>query len=382
MIIGNIQIQIKSTFRKVHFYLIRIISRGILIQIDFINGRHTADIFGTSKYIHEIFKRIPNIHLKPIEYPQITHSKNIDGLIKRTLYPLIVKKNAVGSTIKHITNQDLGFLLTIMDLRPSIVTCYDLIPVAYYHNNSLYWKLNLRGLQKADEIITISEFSKSEIIRYTRCNPEKISVISPGVDTTRYCPNPDRSILENFPISSDDQIILFVGSEEPRKNLTVLIKAFYQLKKTIPEIKLLKVGGSQMGGDRKSLQKLIKELNLSNDFIFTGHVTESALPLFYNAADLFVFPSRYEGFGMPPLEAMACGCPVICSNSTSLPEVVGDAGVLIDPSDEHDLALKMHDILVDPKIRKDMSRRGIHRARTFTWDDAAKKTMVIYENYQ
>ena len=282
-----------------------------MIEIDLLNGRRTDQVFGTSKYNSEIFSRIRGIHINRIEYPQVGTSRLIDGALKRTIYPMIVKHRVRDSAIKHITNQDLAFLLNLIDLHPSIVTCYDLIPVAYYNNHSLYWKMNLQGLRKADHIITISEFSKQEIIRLTGYSADKISVIYPGVDTTHYYPKPDRSILSKYAITDNDYVIMYLGSEEPRKNISLILKAIYHLKKTHPNVKLLKVGGAQMGGDRQVLTGVNQRLHLENEVIFTGQVAETDLPKYYNAADFFVFPSFYEGFGLPPLEAMACGCPVI-----------------------------------------------------------------------
>jgi glycosyltransferase involved in cell wall biosynthesis len=351
-----------------------------VIEIDFINGRSTPNIYGTSKYTKEIFSRINGIRINKIEYPQIGTSSLIDGILKRTIYPIIVKHQVHNTTVKHVTNQDLAFLLNFIDLRPSIVTCYDLIPVAYYNNHTWYWKMNLKGLQKADHIITISEFSKQEIIRLTGYSGDKISVIYPGVDTTYYYPKPDRSILSHYAITDNDYVIMYLGSEEPRKNISLILKAIYHLKKSLPNVKFLKVGGAQMGGDRISLVRQIKELHLEGDVIFTGQVAETDLPKYYNAADLFVFPSYYEGFGLPPLEAMACGCPVIVANKTSLPEVVGDAGLLVDPDDEEDLMKKMYEILTDDELKNKCFKHGLQSVKKFSWEKAAYLNEEIYRN--
>ncbi len=350
-----------------------------MIEIDFINGRRTDQVFGTSKYNSEIFSRIRGVHINRIEYPHAGTSRLIDGALKRTIYPMIVKHRVRDSAIKHITNQDLAFLLCFIDLHPSIVTCYDLIPVAYYNNHLLYWKMNLQGLRKADHIITISEFSKEEIIRLTGYSGDKISVIYPGVDTACFYPKRDRSIVSQYAITDNDYVIMYLGSEEPRKNISLILKAIYHLKKTMPRVKLLKVGGAQMGGDRQAVLKLIKDLHLEREVIFTGQVAETDLPKYYNAADLFVFPSYYEGFGLPPLEAMACGCPVIVADRTSLPEVVGDAGLLIDPDDEQAFADAMARLQSDREKRQTLISRGLEQALKFSWVTSAQQTMDVYE---
>jgi len=355
--------------------------RTILIEIDFINGRRTGLVFGTSKYNSEIFSRINAVTLNRIQYPPIGTSRRVDGALKRTLYPMIVKRQVRENIVKHVTHQDLAFLLTLIDLSPSIVTCYDLIPVACYNNHSLYWKMNLNGLRKADHIITISEFSKQEIIRLTGYSDEKISVIYPGVNPAHYFPKRDRSILSHYAITDHDYVIMYLGSEEPRKNIALILKSIHELKKTLPNVKFLKVGGAQMGGDRRSLLALIKDLHLENEVIFTDQVAESDLPKYYNAADLFVFPSFYEGFGLPPLEAMACGCPVIVADTTSLPEVVGDAGILVNPDDIKGLTKQMFRVLSDKSVSGVLIKKGVMRAKLFSWDKAAQETNGLYEKF-
>ncbi len=215
----------------------------------------------------------------------------------------------------------------------------------------------------------------------TGIEEDKISVIYPGIDTKAYYPKRDRSILSPYAINDNDCVIMYLGSEEPRKNISLILKAIYRLKKIIPAVKLLKVGGSQMGGDRRSVLALIKDLHLEDNVIFTGQVAESDLPKYYNAADIFVFPSRYEGFGLPPLEAMACGCPVIASNVTSLPEVIGDAGLLISPDDDQGFAEAMAHLLTDKDKtgRETFIARGLEQAKKFSWDVSARQTLDVYE---
>lgn len=172
---------------------------------------------------------------------------------------------------------------------------------------------------------------------------------------------------------------MYVGAEEPRKNIQVLINSFDKLKSKISQIKLLKVGTPNYLRVREKLLKQIESLNLQKDVIFAGYVPESELAKIYNAVDLFVFPSLYEGFGIPPLEAMACGTPVITSNSSSLPEVVGDAAIIIDPYDANKFAEEMYEVLTEDGLREEMIRKGLDRSKMFSWEKAARKTREIYE---
>ncbi len=347
--------------------------------VDYINGRRGQSYYGTAKYSHEISRRLPAGLINRIEYPLVYSSRLVDGFTKRYLYPYIVKRNYKPDHIHHITNQDLAFLLTKMELPRSVVTCYDLIPWVFYQNRSRHWNRNIEGLRKADRIITISEFSKQEIIRNVGIPADRIDVIYCGVDRNVFYPHRDRTPLDTLGILSDATVLLYVGSEEPRKNLGVVLEALSIIRKEIPDIVLLKVGSPGMGESRKPITQLITKHQIEERVFFTGDVSEEMLAKYYNAADLFVFPSFYEGFGLPIIEAMACGCPVIASNTTSIPEVVGDAGILVDPDNPHQISQSIIEILGKREMRDSLIERGLSRIIGFDWEEAMRKTVKIYE---
>ncbi len=236
----------------------------------------------------------------------------------------------------------------------------------------------MRGLKKADRIITISEYSKSEIIKHVGYPEDQINIASPAVDHSSYYVKRDREIVKKLGISENEKVILYVGSEQPRKNVPFLLEAISELKKRLPDIKLLKIGTPQVPGVREKLLKLTETLGIEKEVIFVGYVSEKDLTKYYNAADLFVFPSLYEGFGLPPLEAMACGTPVITSNLTSLPEVVGDSAFTIDPYDVNAFAEAMYNLLTDEKLREKMVNKGLKRAHLFNWEKSAEETFKVY----
>lgn len=349
------------------------------MEIDYINGLKTDEIFGMSKYQSEIHSRLNNVKLNRIEYPDISKVTGVNRIVEYFAYPFIVKKKVVKDNIKHITRQDLAFLLELVDLKKTIVTCHDIIPIAYYGTRNPIWKLNARGLRKAERIITVSEFSKKDISKYIKYPEEKIEIIPPAVDHGLYYQNRNRGVLKRYGIGEDEKVILYVGAEEPRKNVQFLINSFSKLKNKIPQVKLLKVGMPNYLGVREKLLKQIESLNLQKNVIFTGYVSENELAEIYNAVDLFVFPSLYEGFGMPPLEAMACGTPVITSNTSSLPEVVGDAAIVADPYDLESFTDKMYTLLTDQTSRENIIKKGLARSKIFSWEEAARKTRKVYE---
>lgn len=352
---------------------------SIHMIVDYINGRKTQAYFGTAKYSHEISKRMPAGILNRIEYPLVYPSRFVDGFTRRYIYPYLVRRNQHPDHIHHLANQDLAFLLTRLELPRTVVTCYDLIPWVYYQNRSPYWKRNIEGLCRADRIITISEFSKNEIIKHTGIPADRIDVIYCGVDRNVFYPKRDKSPLKELGIRENQKVILYVGSEEPRKNLRTLIEAVALVRQEVPDIVLLKVGSPGMGGDRKKTLMVIKSYHLEDKVFFTGDIAEEMLAKYYNAADLFVFPSLYEGFGLPIIEAMSCGCPVIAANTTSIPEVANDAAILVPTDDLGKYSEKMIELFMNEALMNIFREKSLSHAARFSWEDAAEKTLSIYK---
>ncbi|MDQ1276605.1 MAG: hypothetical protein QG610_2183, partial [Euryarchaeota archaeon] len=235
------------------------------MEIDYINGMKTDEIFGMSKYQSEIHNRLDSIKLNRIEYPDVSKLTGVNRIVEYFAYPFIVKKKIIEGNVKHVTRQDLAFLLELIDLKKTIVTCHDIIPIAYYHTQNPVWKLNAKGLRKAEKIITVSEFSKKDISKYIKYPEEKIEIIPPAVDHNLYYQNRNKSILKKYGIKEDEKVILYVGAEEPRKNVQFLINSFSKLKSKLPQVKLLKVGTPNYLGVREKLLKQIESLNLQKD---------------------------------------------------------------------------------------------------------------------
>jgi glycosyltransferase involved in cell wall biosynthesis len=302
-------------------------------------------------------------------------------------YPLWGKY--ARADIYHLANESLATLLLFNHLKPSIVTVHGLLPYllqkkggqSLYNNSIHHWfdVLSVRGLQRADRIIAVSHFLKEELIQYAGIPGERIHVIHEAVDQVFFRPREvPAEFRVRFGLDIQYRHVLYVGSEQPMKNFLTLLKAFAVIRQRIPDVKLVKVGQPEYQAEREAAILLIKQLGLEKDVIFLGHMGEE-LPLVYNACDLFVFPSRFEGFGFPPLEAMACGVPVICSNAASLPEIVGEAALLFDPLDEEGLIQAMERMLEDQGLREEYKARGRENARRFRWDLTAQRTIEVYE---
>ena len=262
-----------------------------------------------------------------------------------------------------------------------VATIHDIGPILNPGNfkkiTALIYKILIPlTVRNANAIITVSEFSKNEIVRYLNITSDKIRVIHPGIDK-KFRVLPKHEILPLFDkYKIPAKFILYVGSIHKQKNIQALIRA-YSLIKRNTDCKVVIVGQKMFDGGYL-LRELIEDLHLEKDIIFTGYAADEDMPAFYNAARIFVFPSLYEGFGLPPLEAMACGTPVITSNRASLPEAVGDAGLIVDPDDTERLAEAMIELITDEALRQEMIMRGLERVRRFSLENTASKTLEVY----
>lgn len=301
--------------------------------------------------------------------------------LKRLLWRYIFLPKKLKTLELDIVHDPCGISIISFDIPfKKVITIHSLMSIFYPKYNIGGWlayKLFGKKISKADRVITVSKFLKQELIKYLKVPEEKIKVIYNGKDE-KFKPVDQEEIAEiKQRYNLDSSFILYVGVLQPLKNIPTLIKAYYKLKKKGIKHKLVIAGGK--GWMYKEIFRIIEKLNLQKEIIFTGHVPNDELPKLYAAADLFVFPSIYEGFGMPPLEAMACGTPVITSDRGALPEVVGDAGIMVNPYDVDELANEMYRVLNDDSLKKDMIKKGLKRAKMFSWEKCAKEVLKVYE---
>lgn len=232
-------------------------------------------------------------------------------------------------------------------------------------------------LSRADAVISVSSDATKRLIDFRRVRPDKITTIHHGVDDAFV---PEYSQVQRERVcrlyNLPEKFILFVGQLYPMKNLAGIIRGFAGIRDRLPH-KLLVVG-TPVSKYQKDLA-LVGKLGLSQDVRFVGRVPDQDLPLFYNLADLFLFPSLYEGFGIPLLEAMASGCPVITSTAGSCPEVVGDAALTVNPHDTTEISEAIFRLAADEALRKDLRRKGLRRVQEFTWTRAAHETLKLFK---
>lgn len=280
-----------------------------------------------------------------------------------------------------LVHDPTGVMPLLLTSVARVLTIHDAIPyVCPQTSTRLDW-LIFHGwlpwaVRRADAIVTVSRRSREDIVTHLPVSPERVAVVPLAADQ-RFRPMKKAEIepvLRGCGI--ERPYILYVGSLESRKNLPRLLEAYDRLRQRSTPWKLVVVGARKWKSS--PIFDTVHRLGLEPYVQFTGYVPDEHLPALYSGADLFVFPSLYEGFGLPPLEAMACGTPVVCSNAASLPEVVGDAAVTVDPYDVDALAEAMHRVLADRELREDLRARGLARARQFTWERTARETLAVY----
>jgi glycosyltransferase involved in cell wall biosynthesis len=274
-----------------------------------------------------------------------------------------------------------AFIAPFLKTCPQIVTIHDasfrLTPERHSFSRRAFYRAIVPAIMKtSDGIIAVSRSAKSDLLDVAPVPAEKISVIPLGVDS-QFHPVHDPYRLERIrcKYSLPRDFILYVGMIEPRKNLETLVDA-YLADSLSARFDLVLAGG--LGWDYSGLLQKIESSGAADRIRLPGYIPESDLPALYTAASVFAYPSLYEGFGLPVLEAMACGTPVVTSSVSSLPEVAGTAALLSDPHDSGALASALHSILGDENLRAELSSRGLTRARSFTWNQTARKTLALY----
>jgi glycosyltransferase involved in cell wall biosynthesis len=276
------------------------------------------------------------------------------------------------------------YVLPALTPCPSVVTIHDCIHLRFpqYLPNRLGYAYARASLwfstHRSERVLTVSEASKRDILHYFSVPPEKVDVIYNAIDE-RFGEEPDAEEVERVRerYQLNDPFVLYAGNIKPHKNLERLIEAFHILRRhdTHP-VKLLIIGDEI--SKYATLRRAVHRYKLHKHVRFFGFVPDRTLAVLYRLARVFVFPSLYEGFGLPPLEAMASGTPVITSNVSSLPEVVGDAALLIDPYSPDAIADAMQRVLSDDTLSDDLRRRGLVRAREFSWDRSVQRVRQIY----
>ncbi|MFN8634446.1 MAG: glycosyltransferase family 1 protein [Chloroflexota bacterium] len=276
----------------------------------------------------------------------------------------------------------LGFVSPFGWRGKTVVTVYDLsflrFPEVYNRANRVYLStFTPPSLRRADRVITISEDARRDVVELCGVAPERVTAILLAADESLQPASPEAVRAFRTRHNLPERFVLYQGTLQPRKNLETLVRAYGMLRAQGSDDHILVLAGPR-GWQYDSIFELTRQLGLEDAVRFPGFVPDDDQPLWYSSATVFAFPSRYEGFGLPLLEAMACGAPVVSSSSSSLPEVVGDAGLLVDPSDVEGLCSALRELLEDEPRRLALAAAGRARAATFSWRKMAEETVQVY----
>jgi len=356
---------------------------------------------GIARYTYEISKRIknsteydlyfnymyPSKELKQNQQNQNKSKKIRDFIISNRFLKKYSRKIINSINLLFPKTYDIYWQPNIIPnpnikSKKVIATVHDfsflVYPESHPKERIEYFKKNFfKEVSKCSHIITGSNYTKKEIIENLQFQEDDITVIHHGVDHNLYKvyqADKLQNTKEKFDLPND--FLLFVGSIEPRKNMITLLKAFNSLDKTTQKNYPLILVGFK-GWENK---EIIKEIEKSKYIRYLGYVKDIELPHIYNLATIFIYPSLYEGFGLPPLEAFACGTPVIVSDTTSMPEVCIDAALYINPTDKEDIKEKIEILVEDKNLQKDLVKKALKRAKDFTWEKAFNKHMEIFNN--
>ena len=350
---------------------------------------------GASRYIHKLLEHLPNAD-PTLRY----HAFLADGRVNlggwtyhRSRWPtrrrgvrILWEQLAQPSAARR---QGLDLIHAPFCVGPLAATCPFVVSIhdlSFFRYPELFRPMNRRYLQpltrlsarRASLVLASSESTRQDVVDILGVPPGKIAVVHLGVEPDlQPVDSPGRLAAFRQSRSLPERFILFLGTLEPRKNLPTLLAAYARLCQRPGFAHYLVIAGGK-GWYYDEIDAAVQHLGLGGRVLFPGYVPDNELSLWYSAADLFVYPSLYEGFGLPPLEALACGTPVVASDSSSLPEVVGDAGLVVPPLDDGALAEAMERLLNDAALASELRRRGLARARAFSWQRVARETSSTY----
>ena len=343
-------------------------------------------VFCSDEVINAIFPEAVNLLLTPLSKTESTNmqlvraepNRYLPGALQQQLYrrwDTRVHTEPLSLLHSPVFAPPISFhgktVMTVQDLT------FHLFPQTQKWTGRLWWKIFSRwGFKRADRIVAISNNTRKDLCQYFGVPQEKVSVVHHYVMDHFHPVHNQPDFLQKYGLP--EKFILFVGTIEPRKNLVFTLHAYQQARARARLNHHLVIAGSK-GWMSDEVYQTIETLGINGSVIFLDYVDDADLPGLYSAADLLLFLSLYEGFGIPPLEAMSCGTPVIASNSSSIPEVVGDAGVLVSPTNLEEAVESIIQVLQDRNLHTDLAERGFARAKLFSRERFKSEMLVVYQ---
>lgn len=351
------------------------------------HGRHRTHT-GIGRYVHTLHQHLGA--LADVELCQLRYLPLSDRISYLRQLPMGIAGHRSGSIV-HFPQITGCAMMLYRPYHPSVATVHDLGVLELVEEWAMHdlvarqmLRLSLAGLKRVDRIVTVSEFTRQSVIRHLGVCEDRVIAVHSGIDHKLFRPvSGAREMLigmyRDLAAFASAPWLLYVGSELPRKNVGTLLLVMALLREKIPDLRLIKVGLAGGESFRRETLRTIEVLGLDDHVLIFEGVSNEALPIFYSSADLFVSTSILEGFGLPVLEAMACGCPPVVSNATSLREVAGDGGILVDPEGVEGWAQAILEVLQNDHLHAELKQRGLERAAMFDWGRTAEETIRVYE---
>jgi glycosyltransferase involved in cell wall biosynthesis len=373
-------VKIAIDIRRMREFGIGTYIRNVVRALSRLDRHNKYFLIGAPEKVREIGELPPNFHAITL----LERDTEVKGFFE---FRNILKR--LRCDLAHIPH--LFWLPRAMPC-PYVVTVHDVLGHMYgAHDHSgirrsLHFQLTRRVLKRASHIFAVSQFTKSEVAQLFSISPERIQVVYNAIDERflrGHATEADRQMMaERYLVTYP--FLLYAGAISPHKNLIRIIEAFSALKTELekeqkyPDLKLIIIGDDLSG--HPDLRRTVVRSGVQNDVRFLGFVPIEVLRIFYDNAKIFVFPSLYEGFGLPPLEAMVHGTPVVTSNTSSLPEVTGNAAVLVNPENVFEIMRALHRVLLDQSLREKLKQRGYEQSARFSWDRSARQILAAYES--
>lgn len=357
------------------------------MKLAFITDSIDLKSVGIGTYIRNLLNNFPNeldmtlLHLSSIDDELYKKFKN-KTVWQNILFPKIPWRNLflLPLNLKEydiVHFPDFHIFPYFKQKCKVVETVHDLIPIIMPNNvdaHNFYKYFLSINLKNADTIITVSETTKNDLLKHFKIK-NKIKVVYEGIDERFKKIENTKEFREKYKLNCP--FILFIGRLEERKNLPMLIRAFSKANEKLFNYKLVLCGSR--GWKFNKIEETINDLNLQVDVKILNGISNEELPLLYNSAEFFVFPTLYEGFGIPPLEAMACKIPVLSSNAGSLPEILGDSCLYFNPQSKEEITNAILKLAIDENLRKELIAKGEKRVKMFSWKKCAEETIKIYE---
>ncbi len=371
--------RIAIDMRRMYEFGLATYIRNVVRTLGRVDAVNEYLLLGAAARFEQVGPLPDNFHFLPLQNPEGTFATYLE--MQRLV-------NAHGVDLVHVPHT---FWRPLIARAPYVITVHDLLDYMYRArtNNSMrrafHSYMTKRVMDKAARIFAVSNFTKRDVARHFNVDPAKIEVVYNALDESfqRGHSTLTEQEMVRGRYQVDSPFLLYAGRISPHKNVARIIEAFSALKAALakegayPDLKLIVIGDEV--SKNPDIRRAVIRSGMQHDVRFLGYVSIDVLRIFFDMAKVFVFPSLYEGFGLPPLEAMAHGTPVVASNTSALPEVVGNAALLVNPENVFEISRAMHRMLTDQPLRERMKAAGIEQARRFSWETSVRRMVAVYE---